>query len=211
MGWMRDQAAGPEPAVTKHATASVFVLGHLSAGWRLGLIRHPRFARMMIPGGHVEAGESPAEAALREVAEETGLPVRLVGPPAPPLPPGYRPPRVAQPWWIVEYDVPPDNHLAAEHVHVDYLYVAVAGQPEPAAPAEHPFGWYAAADLPGLEMFDDARLLATAVLADLDRRPDAGTGLTAAVLAGLAGDPAAGAGLAQQVAWPGHAGQVPAD
>ncbi len=182
---MRDQAAGPEPALIKHATSSVFVLGRHAAGWRLGLIRHPRFARMMLPGGHVEAGESPAEAALREVAEETGLPVRLVGPPAPPLPPGYRPPRVAQPWWIVEYDVPPDNHLAAGHVHIDYLYVAVAGQPDPAATAEHPFGWYAAGDLPGLEMFDDARLLAAAVLAGLDEDPDDGAGLAAVIAGGL--------------------------
>ncbi len=197
---MREQGAGPEPVVIKHATSSVFVLSQLPAGWRLGLIRHPRFARMMLPGGHVEAGESPAEAALREVAEETGLPVRLAGPPAVPLPPGYRPPRVAQPWWIVEYDVPPDNHLAAAHVHIDYLYVAIAGEPDPAAAPEHPFGWYAAADLPGLHMFDDARLLATAVLAgldgsdldgsDLDGRgldglPDAGPGLAAAIAAGV--------------------------
>lgn len=156
------------------------MLGRRAEGWRLGLIRHPRFARMMMPGGHVEGSESPAEAAVREVAEETGLAARLVPPPAPPLPPGYRPPRVAQPWWIVEYHVPPDSHLAAGHVHVDYLYVAVAGEPERAGEPDHPFGWYAAADLPGLEMFDDARLLAAAVLTA------AGGGLAAGLAAALA-------------------------
>lgn len=168
---MHEQAAHQ-----KHATASVFVLGRQPAGWRLGLIRHPRFARPMLPGGHVEPTESPAEAAVREVAEETGLAVRLVGPPAAPLPAGYRPPRVAQPWWIVEYQVPPDNHLAAAHVHVDYLYVAIAGQQGPAAEPDHAFGWYAAADLAGLDMFDDARLLATAVLTAADGEPDGGLG-----------------------------------
>lgn len=155
------------------------MLGAQSAGWRLGLIQHPRFARLMIPGGHVEASESPAEAAVREVAEETGLAVRLVAPPAAPLPPGYRPPRVAQPWWIVEYHVPPDNHLGAAHVHVDYLYVAVAGQTQPAGQPDHPFSWHGAADLPRLDMFDDARVLATAVLAAVDGEP--GPALGAAI------------------------------
>lgn len=163
----------------KHATASVFVLGRLPAGWRLGLIQHPRLARPMIPGGHVEATETPAEAAVREVAEETGLAVRLVPPPAAPLPAGYRPRRVPPPWWIAEYPVPADGQLAEVHVHVDHLYVAVAGAPEPAGEPGHPFGWYAAADLPGLEMFEDARLLATAVLTAVDGEP--GAGLAAAI------------------------------
>jgi len=165
-----------EAAPAKHATASVFVLDRQPDGWRLGLIEHPRFGLRMIPGGHVEASESPAEAAVREVAEETGLAVRLVPPPAAPLPAGYRPPRVPQPWWIVEYEVPPDSHLDASHVHVDYLYVAVATDPEPAAEPGHPFGWYAAADLPGLEMFEDARLLAAALLTAVDGEPDTAPG-----------------------------------
>jgi 8-oxo-dGTP pyrophosphatase MutT (NUDIX family) len=174
----------------KHPTSSVFVFRRMPQGWRLGLIRHPRYGRMMIPGGHVEDEESPAEAALREVAEEAGLAVRLVSPPAAPLPGGYLERRVAQPWWIVEYQVPRDNHLDVPHVHIDHLYVALPGggpamgaagsgpaehgaagpgptQSEP----EHPFGWYGAADLPGLHMFEDARILALALLSGLDGLP----------------------------------------
>lgn len=190
---MHEETAAPGQVV-KHATASVFVLNRSPAGWRLGLIEHPRFGRLMMPGGHVEAGESQAEAAVREVAEETGLPVRLAEPPAPPLPTGYRPPRVAQPWWIVEYQVPPDGQLAARHVHVDHLYVAVADDPRPVSEAAHPFGWYGLADLAGLHMFEDARVLATAVLAGLEASTPAGAGpdgadpdggLTAAILARL--------------------------
>ena len=66
----------------KHLTSSGFVFRRFADGWRTGLIRHPRLHRMMIPGGHVEPEESSAEAALREVAEETGLAVTLVSPPA---------------------------------------------------------------------------------------------------------------------------------
>jgi 8-oxo-dGTP pyrophosphatase MutT (NUDIX family) len=172
-------------AIVKHATASVFVLCELPGGWRLGLIEHPRFGRRMLPGGHVEADESPAQAALREVREEAGLPVRLLPPPSAPLPAGYQPPRVAQPWWIVEYDVPPDGHLGADHVHVDYLYVALAAAPGPVTEPGHPFGWYAPADLPGLHMFGDARLLAAAVLAGLKGCDEPDTAVADAVAAGL--------------------------
>ena len=37
-----------------------------------------------------------------------------------------------------------------------------------------PFGWYAAGDLPGLDMFDDARLLALTLLDGLAASPDDG-------------------------------------
>lgn len=182
----------------KHATSSVFVFCHLPQGWRLGLIQHPRFARRMIPGGHVEAGESAAEAALREVAEEAGLDVRLVAPPLAPLPEGYRPERVPHPWWIVEYQVPPDNQLAEDHVHVDHLYVAVADHPSPVTEPDHPFGWYTAADLAGLAMFDDARILAGTLLAGLDGGPQAGR--TAAAVDRPAGaDPGLAATLMRQL------------
>ena len=176
----------------KHLTSSVFVFRRFSDGWRTGLIHHPRLHKMMIPGGHVEPEESSAEAALREVAEETGLAVTLVSPPAAPVPDGYRGRRVALPWWIAEYQVKPDNHLDVAHVHVDHLYVALAdGTPPPAAgaglpDAAHQFGWYAASDLPGLDMFDDARLLAGLLLTGLADGADTATAAEALV-AGLRG------------------------
>lgn len=193
--------------VPKHATASAFVVCLLPGGWHIGLISHPRLGRMMMPGGHVEAAESAAEAVVREVAEEAGLVagLLLLPPPAAPLPGDYRPHRVPQPWWIVEYEVPPDGRLGVPHVHVDHLYVAVTSQPRPAAEPAHPFGWYAAGDLAALEMFDDARILAGALLAGLAGTTwDGSTGaggqaLVTVILAGLAAEegarhPAAGAG-----------------
>jgi len=161
-----------EAVTVKHATSSVYVFSRLPDGWRVGLIKHPRFGRMMPPGGHVEACESQAEAALREVAEESGLSVRLVDPLAAALPGGFAPALVAPPWWIVEHPVPADNHLAEPHIHVDHVYLAQARSAQPVTEPAHPFGWYAAGDLAGLVMFDDSRILAGALLAHLDGADD---------------------------------------
>lgn len=60
-----DEAADPT-----HVTASAIVVD--GAGNVL-LHRHKRLGIWLQPGGHLDAGESPLGAALREVAEETGL------------------------------------------------------------------------------------------------------------------------------------------
>ncbi len=47
---------------------------------RVLLRLHEKYNIWIGPGGHIDAGEDPNEAALREVKEETGLEVTLVGP-----------------------------------------------------------------------------------------------------------------------------------
>jgi len=89
-----DRSAGPV-----HVTGSAVVTGELGTV----LLRHKRLGRWMQPGGHVDAGEHPAEAAVREVTEETGLEVRH---------PGSVP-------TLVHVDVHP---AAAGHVHLDLRF-----------------------------------------------------------------------------------------
>jgi 8-oxo-dGTP pyrophosphatase MutT (NUDIX family) len=169
----------------KHATAGAFVFCGFPEGWRLGLVEHPRMGVLACPGGHVEEHESQAEAAVREVEEETGLEgVRLLEPPAPALPAGFpvTHARVPLPWWITEMRVPADNHLAAGHVHVDHVWVSVAADARPASRAAHPFAWYAAEEVAVLPMFEDARLLASVLftcIGDLAAGSLSGSGVLA--------------------------------
>jgi len=51
------------------------------------------------------------------------------------------------------------------------LYVALANGERPVGEPAHPFGWYAAADLAGLDMFDSARTMALALLSGLSTLP----------------------------------------
>lgn len=154
--------------MVKHSTASVFVLGRDASEWRLGLVWHPRFARWMLPGGHVEDVENPAQAAIREVEEETGLAVELLTVPSLAVPEGA-PSVVPLPLWLVEQEVPPEvPRLPQPHVHVDHLFVAWASEPEYEGRGQHEFRWCGQVELAGLEMFDGSRRFAHAVFTNID-------------------------------------------
>jgi 8-oxo-dGTP pyrophosphatase MutT (NUDIX family) len=100
-----------EQADLTHVTASAIVVGNRG----IVLHRHRRLHRWLQPGGHIEAGESPEEAAVRETVEETGLTVAHFG---------GRP-------VLVHVDVHP---AARNHVHLDLRYLMVAPDDDPTPP-----------------------------------------------------------------------------
>ena len=75
-----EEAGDPEPSPA--VVACVGAVVHDDGG-RLLLVRRgqdPHRGRWSLPGGRVEAGESPEQAVEREVREETGLSVRAGAP-----------------------------------------------------------------------------------------------------------------------------------
>jgi 8-oxo-dGTP pyrophosphatase MutT (NUDIX family) len=101
-----------------HVTGSAIVVGARG----VLLHRHKRLGLWLQPGGHLEPGEAPWNAALREAEEETGLKLCWPGRP-----------RVGA--------VPPLAHVDVHeggrgHTHLDLRYeVCVAGEDEPRPPA----------------------------------------------------------------------------
>lgn len=59
----------------KHFTASAIII----AEGKVLLVWHRKFKVWLYPGGHLEENESPDEAVVREVREETGLSVEIIG------------------------------------------------------------------------------------------------------------------------------------
>jgi 8-oxo-dGTP pyrophosphatase MutT (NUDIX family) len=158
-------------SVKKESTASTLVYSFASDGWRLCLIVHPRLGKLLPAGGHVERDETTAEAAVREVLEETGLQVRLLPPSAVPLPPGTPHVPVPPAWWTLEMQVPADRHEPRPHIHVDSIYVAIADQPA-SVPAAHEVVWLTAAELAEHpDVVDDTRILAKEVFAIVESLP----------------------------------------
>jgi 8-oxo-dGTP pyrophosphatase MutT (NUDIX family) len=118
-----------------HVTGSAIVSGPRGTI----LHRHKRLGIWLQPGGHIEPGEDPCDAALRETHEETGLLASH--------PPGG--PR------LLHLDV----HPAGEHFHLDLRYLLLSDDLDPRPPPgeSQDVSWF---------NLDDAVALADAALVD---------------------------------------------
>ena len=109
------------------------VTGFVSIGGRTALHWHPRLSAWLPPGGHIEPDEDPVQAVLREVREETGLDVEIVGA----LPFAYaHPPQLAVPAAMAVYDIPRDGSLPGPHQHIDLIYFTRPLDDAPALPQD---------------------------------------------------------------------------
>ena len=115
-----------------HVTGSAIVTGPRGTV----LHWHKRIGGWMQPGGHVDAGETPWDAALRETREETGLPVRHPG----------GGPRLLH----------LDAHPAGPHLDLDlrYLLLSPDDDPEPGPGESQQVRWFTLAE--AIDVADDA-------------------------------------------------------
>lgn len=112
----------------------ILLVEHRSYGWSC-------------PGGHVDLGEDPMDAAARELAEETGLLV-------PPLDP--------DPVTVALVDVPPDA-LGPAHRHWLLGYRFQVDTAAPLVPERDPVAWHHLDRLPSPSPADLAPLLAALI------------------------------------------------
>lgn len=129
-----DQASDPI-----HVTGSGIVIGARG----VVLLEHKRLGIWLQPGGHIDPGETPWDAALRETREETGLAVSFAGP----IDAGGVPE-------LLHVDV---HEGGRGHMHLDLRYLIDGGDADPDPPEGESqlidwFEWSAAVDRadPGL-------------------------------------------------------------
>lgn len=118
------------PAVTassRHFTASAVVFD--VAKRLVLLVDHKASGYRQFPGGHIDENEAGHEAALREVAEETGVRATLWAEPLPPVPGSVWLPNPFRTAECVAPAKPHKNELA--HRHIDLLYLATASSADP--------------------------------------------------------------------------------
>ena len=124
-----------------HVTGSAIVTGPRG----VVLLRHKRLGLWLQPGGHIDPGEAPWEAARREAEEETGLAIRFAAPGHDGVPP------------LVHVDVHPGGR---GHTHLDLRYLVDGGDADPDPPTgeSQEIGWFAWPD--AVERASDERLKA---------------------------------------------------
>lgn len=121
--------------MTRDFTVAVFVIDRD----RVLLHWHRKLSRWLPPGGHVEPNELPDEAAIREVAEETGQEIRLLGERGLDISDPDLPRQLIRPVGIQLEDIAPG------HQHIDLIYFAEPTTVnQPALPDQ--VGWYGPAD-----------------------------------------------------------------
>jgi 8-oxo-dGTP diphosphatase len=129
----------------RHFTASAIVFDDSE---RVLLVHHNKLGQWLYPGGHIDPNEDPAQAALREVAEETGIHAEVISEPP------FAHPSVtvhAGPFAILEMQVS-DSKIGV-HRHIDFVYVLRAVFGELTAQLEEVGGvqWVPVADVAGLD------------------------------------------------------------
>lgn len=132
-------------AESRHVTASLVVIDPATAA--VLLVDHKASGKWVFPGGHVDLGETPADAAVREVLEETGVAVRLVSDPG-----------VA--WRVEDFPAPPKPERSGKpaepaHTHIDHLFVGVADSTAPLTAALSEVAsarWVSICDLDGWDV-----------------------------------------------------------
>ena len=108
-----------------HITASGLVIRN---GQAL-LIFHPYIEKWMQPGGHIDAGETPIDAAIREVYEETGVICKPIE-------------GCLDPIDIDLHDIPANPKKGeAAHLHIDFLFLFEAAE-EGESPEEIQKAWF---------------------------------------------------------------------
>ena len=90
--------------------------GYLVRDGKTLLIKHKKLKMWLPPGGHIDEGETPDEAVLREALEETGLEAEFVVPPRAPVMRLGRVESQHEPQRVQIEEIPGHNH------HIDFIF-----------------------------------------------------------------------------------------
>lgn len=145
--------------ITRDFTVAVFVVhkGHVL------LHPHPKVGLWLPPGGHIDAPELPDEAAVREVREEAGIEIELIGERGVELEGPDMPLQLVRPEGIQLETIAPD------HQHIDLIYFAtvVDAPPLDPPPVMEPMRWLREADFASVPLNEEVTAWAKRALAKL--------------------------------------------
>ena len=144
----------------RHFCASAFIIDPYTK--KILLIKHKKNRRWTQPGGHIEGNETPEEAALREVYEETGLRVRLLG---------ERFPREDD--FIRPLGIQKNRRTTSDgetHMHIDIIYAAIPirdTEEKLNVEESDDIGWFTRDELDAIDVFPDIKITMDYILKEI--------------------------------------------
>lgn len=127
-------------------TATVYIFHE----FKVLLHLHPKLGKWLPPGGHLEPNETPPEAAVREVLEETGLEIEFIEQENLKID-AYNGVSFERPFLCLLENIPEHKEKPA-HQHMDFIYLA---KPLELKEDLRGFQWFAYEELQSLELFPD--------------------------------------------------------
>ena len=131
----------------RHFCASAYIVNPENK--KVLLVKHKKYNKWLQPGGHIEDNETPEEAAVREVYEETGIKSTLVGEHFP------REDDLIRPLGI-QY-----NRKDNGDRMVDIIYVGKPNNPEEplkVSDESNDIGWFSRRELEEMSVFPDVKI-----------------------------------------------------
>lgn len=145
--------------LVSEVTATAYIVEHHQNQPKTLLIYHPKFGKWMPPGGHVELGEAPHEAACREALEETGLEVELIKDDHISIE-LWNGRSIPRPFACMQFIVPA-RRGEPSHQHLDFTYIACPKRS--VSSAAHPVRWFTLEEIRELksdeEVFGDSKII----------------------------------------------------
>ncbi len=140
--------------MVKHFTTSTYLMNESFT--KTLFMRHPKFSKWLPPGGHIEANETPEEAARREIAEETGVKkLNFICNENKDNFSDRRTEMLLKPHFIMS------QLIETDHYHLDMIFFAKIEEKIYYSPEKHELKWFTLEEVKNeIEIFDNVKKLA---------------------------------------------------
>lgn len=130
----------------RHFCASVFIID--PSNLKILLVKHKKFNKWVQPGGHIEHGEAPEEAAIREAYEETGIKIKILGDRFPREDDFIRPLAIQK----------NRNNEGMLHIDITYPAVPISSTDFTISDESTNIKWFSREELDNLNIFEDIKI-----------------------------------------------------